>query len=381
MSIAGMLFYRGMTGAWSVLGLLAVLIWTGCAMPARSYVLLAPDYKDVNRMPALPLEAPADPFIFHPSDSDDLGSSIRLNDWSPMVYQWLTLDSLLKVHPNQAFVIIRNDTVIYENYREGDASALFPSYSVAKSFISALMGFALQDGLIGSMDDFVADYLPDMSADPRYRQVKLSHLLNHTSGLYHPLTVDGLLYYGNNLMKARRHMRFKYDPGTVQAYMNINTLLLGMLLEKQTGAPLSAYMQQKLWQPLGMEYDARWSTDRHDRVKPYCCIQAAARDYAKFGRLYLNKGEWQGQQLLDRQWVEQSIARDTTEGGTFGYHNSWYIGLGAYEDFLAIGLYRQHLYVHPGKNVIMVALNRKPKDRRQKKFNWEDALRQIVDQL
>lgn len=366
----------------SIAALLAAMFaWTGCAMPARSFVLLAPDHKDVNRMPAMELKAPPAPFQFHNATDSNLGTRIRLNDWSPMVYEWLTLDSLLKVHPNQAFVIIRNDTVLYEHYREGDASAQFPSYSVAKSFTSALVGFALQDGLINSMDDLVASYLPDMCADPRYQRVTLAHLLNHTSGLQHPLTVDGLLYYGNDLRKAKRHIRFKHEPGTVQAYMNINMLLLGAVLEKQTGEPLSAYMQKKLWSPLGMEYDARWSTDKHDRIKPYCCLQAAARDYAKLGRLYLNKGEWHGQQMLPREWVERSIARDTTDGGTFGYHNSWYIGLAGYDDFIAIGLYRQHLYVHPGKNIIMVALNRKPENKRQRKFNWEDALRQIVDQL
>lgn len=332
-------------------------------------------------MPAMELKASPVPFRFQATEKNALGSQIRINDWSPIVYEWLSLDSLLQVHPNQAFIIIRNDTVIYEHYREGDVSAQFPSYSVAKSFTSALVGFALQEGLIGSMDERLADHLPGMSDDPRYARVTLAHLLNHTSGLQHPLSVDGLLYYGNNLMKAKKYILFKHDPGTVQAYMNINIMLLGAVLEKLTGAPLSAYMQKKLWGPLGMEFDARWSTDKHNRIKPYCCLQAAARDYAKLGRLYLNKGEWQGRQLLSREWVEQSIARDTTAGGTFGYHNSWYIGLAGYEDFIAIGLYRQHLYVHPGKNIIMVSLNRKPKGKRQRKFNWEDALRQIVDQL
>lgn len=350
-------------------------------MPARSLVLLAPDYKDVNRMPALKVNAPDVPFRFEARTTDNLGKRILINDWSTRFYDRLLLDSVLSYHPNQAFLIIRNDTVIYERYREDDPMALFPSYSVAKSFVSALVGFALQDGLIRSENDLVKDYLPGLSDDSRYQQLTISHLLNHTSGLFHPLSIDGLLYYGNNLDKVRRYIRFHHEPGQVQAYMNVNTLLLGLILEKQTGAPLNVYLEKKLWKPLGMEQTARWSTDRHDRIKPYCCLQATARDYAKLGRLYLNGGEWQGQQLLDRDWVTGSISRDTTDGGTFGYHHSWYIGYKAYDDFMAIGLYRQYVYVNRTKNIIIVSLNRKPKNARHKRFNWEDAIRQVVDQL
>jgi CubicO group peptidase (beta-lactamase class C family) len=368
-------------GFFVLFSLTPVLFWSSCGMPARSFVLLAPDYKDVNRMPALDVNAPDVPFRFNASSTTDLGRKILVNDWSSRFYDRLYLDSLLSYHPNQAFVIIRNDTVVYERYREEDPQALFPSYSVAKSFVSALVGFALQDSLIGSECDLVVDYLPDLSDDPRYQRLTIEHLLNHTSGLFHPLTVDGLLYYGNDLRKVRRHIRFHHEPGKVQAYMNINTLLLGLILEKQTGAPLNAYLEKKLWKPLGMEQTARWSTDRHDRIKPYCCLQATARDYAKLGRLYLNGGNWEGQQLLDRDWVNHSISRDTTEGGTFGYHHSWYIGYKGYDDFMAIGLYRQYLYVNRAKNIIIVSLNRKPRNARQKRFNWEDAIRQVVDQL
>jgi CubicO group peptidase (beta-lactamase class C family) len=354
---------------------------SGCGMPARSFILLTPDHKDVYRMPALPLTAPPAPFRFQESANKDLGKRLRLNVWAPLVPVTRNLDQVLEWYPNQAFVIIRNDTVLYEYYREGKSAAQFPSYSVAKSFISALVGFALQDGLLGSINDPVAKYLPGICDDPRYGRVTLQHLLNHTSGMEHSLTIDGLLYYGNHIDKGFRHMRFVHEPGTNQAYMNINTLLLGFVLEKVTGAPLSTYMQQKLWTPLGMEYDAQWSTDRDGRIKPYCCLQAAARDYAKLGRLYMHKGEWQGQQLLNRSWIEQSIARDTTDGGTFGYHNSWYIGYGPYGDFLAIGLYRQHLYVYPEKGIVIVALNRRPHGKEEKKFNFEDFLHQLVDQL
>ena len=363
--------------------LLALTLFVaGCALPLRGIVYLHPDLKDHKWLHAHEMQAPAEPFRFHKAERNQVGARIGLNDWSPAVVPvWRSLDELVKAHPNQALVIIRNDTVLYERYDDGESERLHPSYSVAKSFTSALVGFAVQDGLIRSVDDLVADYLPGISKDERYARLKVKHLLNHTSGIEHPLTVDGLLYYGRNLKRANNYIRFKNEPGTNQAYMNMNIWILGQLLEKVTGAPLNEYMEAKLWIPLGMESNARWTADRGERIKPYCCIQATALDYAKFGRFYLKKGNWQGTQLLNREWIDWSLSRDTTEGGTFGYHNCWYLGYKDYNDFLAIGLYKQHLYVHPGKNIIIVSMNDRPRTKAQKDLNWEDICRQIVDQL
>jgi CubicO group peptidase (beta-lactamase class C family) len=171
-------------------------------MPFKAFFLLTPDHKDVHRMPAKELKAPQVPFQFHESADKGLGKRLKMNVWAPLVPVTRNLDQILEWYPNQAFVIIRNDTVLYEKYREGDPSAQHPSYSVAKSFTSALVGFALQDGLLGSINDPVAKYLPGICDDPRYAKVTLQHLLNHTSGMEHSLTIDGLLYYGNDLEKG-----------------------------------------------------------------------------------------------------------------------------------------------------------------------------------
>jgi CubicO group peptidase (beta-lactamase class C family) len=361
--------------------LLFTLTLAGCALPMRGVIYLHPDLKDHKWLHAHEIKAPEIPFQFHESEPNDLGKKIGLNDWSPAVVPvWRTLDEMVEAHPNQALVIIRNDSVLYEHYAD-NASTLHPSYSVAKSFTSALVGFAVQDGLIRSADDLIADYLPGISNDERYTRVKIKHLLNHTSGIEHPLTVDGLLYYGKNLKRANNYIRFKNEPGTNQAYMNMNVWILGQLLEKVTNAPLNEYMQAKLWIPLGMESDAYWTADRGERIKPYCCLQATALDYAKFARFYLKKGNWEGEQLLNREWIDWTLSRDTTEGGTFGYHNCWYIGYKDYNDYLAIGLYKQHIYIHPDKNIIIISMNDRPRTKAQKSLNWEDVFRQIVDQL
>ena len=363
--------------------LLAFLIFTvGCAVPMRGVIHLRPDLQDHNWLSARDVAAPETPFRFASAEPNNLGDRIGLNDWSPYVVPvWRTLNEFVKAHPNEALVIIRNDTVLYSHHNDGDRQKLNPSYSVTKSFTSALVGFAVQDGLIKSIDDYIADYLPGISKDSRYNRVKIKHLLNHTSGIEHPLTVDGLLYYGRNLKRANKYIKFKNEPGTNQAYMNMNVWILGQLLEKLTNTPLDEYLEKKLWIPLGMESPARWSADKKDRIKPYCCLQATALDYAKFGRFYLNKGNWQGKQLLNEDWITSTLSRDTTEGGTFGYHNCWYIGYKEYNDFMAIGLYKQHIYINANKNIIIVAMNNRPRTKDQKRLNWEDAFRQIVDQL
>jgi CubicO group peptidase (beta-lactamase class C family) len=356
-----------------------LVLATGCALTGHSLFRLNPDLKDHTWLKALPLKESDTPFHFATTTDTTWGTRLRVNDWSPPVVPiWRTLDELVRVHPNEALVIVRHDTVLFEHYAHTPGQ-LNPSYSVAKSFTSALVGFAVQDGLI-AMTDPVAKHLPGLSNDPRYELVTLAQLLNHTSGIEHPLVVDGLLYYGDRTERAKKFIRFKHLPGTHQAYMNMNIHLLGRVLEKVTGAPLNQYMQKKLWDPLGMQ-NARWSADADDHIKPYCCLQATALDYARFGRLYLNKGEWQGRQLLDREWIEQSIVRDTTQGGTFGYHNCWYIGYKDEMDFVAIGLYKQHLYINPRKGVIIVSLNDRPHGYAQRKLIWEDVCRQIVDQL
>ena len=354
----------------------------GCALPIRGVVYLRPDLKDHKWLHAHEMQAPETPFRFHEAEPNDFGNKVAVNDWSPYVVPiWRTINELVEAHPNQALLVIRNDTVLYEHYADDDKNTLHPSYSVAKSFTSALVGFAVQDGLIKSTDELIADYLPGISEDPRYSRLKIKHLLNHTSGIEHPLTVDGLLYYGKNLKRANNYIKFKNEPGTNQAYMNMNVWVLGQLLEKITGAPLNEYMQSKIWLPLGMESNARWTADKGERIKPYCCIQATALDYAKFGRFYLKKGNWEGDQLLSKDWVESTLARDTTEGGTFGYHNCWYIGHKEYNDFMAIGLYKQHIYINPNKNIIIISMNDRPRSKAQKALNWEDICRQIVDQL
>ena len=124
-----------------------------------------------------------------------------------------------------------------------------------------------------------------------------------------------------------------------------------------------------------------WSTDHSDVEKSFCCLSATALDYAKFGKLYLNKGLWEGKQVFSPQWYNQSIKRDTAQGSSYNYNYSWHIGLKEYNDYMAIGLYKQHIYVYPKKKIIIVLLNDRENKLKAERINWWFIFRQLVDQL
>ena len=157
--------------------------------------------------------------------------------------------------------------------------------------------------------------------------------------------------------------------------------MLGLILQRATGKKPSEYLTDKIWKPLGMCSNATWTVDKKGNDLTYCCMGATALDYAKFGRLFLNKGNWDAKQIVSSDWVNKSVARDTTEGSSFGYNYCWHIGEKAYGDFMADGLYKQHIYVHPDKNVIIVSMCNSEKKLKAERIRWRHVFRQIVDQL
>jgi len=164
--------------------------------------------------------------------------------------------------------------------------------------------------------------------------------------------------------------------------LNINIQLLGIILERSTAMPPSKYLEEKIWKPIQMCQEAVWATDRKNNIeKTYCCLGASTLDYAKFGRLYLNKGKWKGQQIISEEWYHKSIERDTTEGSSFNLNYSWHIGLKEYDDYMAIGMYKQHIYINRKKNIVMVLLNNKEGSLKAERVNWWNVFRQITDQL
>ncbi len=362
-----------------------VLVWQllvlQSCIPPKAIFLGQPDQNDVKRFKNNTIAKSGVPFKFHETQKQ-WGNLVKVNDWTSDLPVFASLETIVKEHSTQAFLLIHNDTILYEYYREGsNADELHSSYSIAKSVTSALTGIAIKEGYIKSINDMVTAYIPELNFKPEFEKLTLKHLLNHTSGIKYSLSSDAGIYYGNDLWKTINRIEFETLPGTKQSYININTQLLGVVLKRATGVSLSNYLQEKIWKPLGMESDATWSTDNKKLEKNFCCLNAVARDYAKFGRLYLNNGNWEGKEIIPSQWIEASLANDTTEGSSFAYNFSWHLGLKNYNDFMAIGLYKQHIYVNRDKNMIIVLLNHRENKLKAERVNWWYIFRQIADQL
>lgn len=275
-------------------------------------------------------------------------------------------ETFLENNNTVAFLIIRNDTIQYERYFKGYAQqSMVPSFSMAKSVTSILIGCAIDEGLIRSVDEPITRYIPELS-DRGFQKVTIRHLLQMTSGIKfnesysNPFGEAASFYYGRNLRAKIRKMKLQHEPGKKFAYVSGNTQLLGLVLERALkGKTITDYLQEKIWTPLGMEYDASWSIDRKKKglEKTFCCLNARARDFAKIGRLYKNKGNWNGKQIVSRKWVEESTTSDTTAGSAAFYKYQWWLPT-PNVDFMAEGILGQFVYVNPSKDLIIVRLGK-----------------------
>lgn len=353
---------------------------SGC-FAVRGVFLGYPDSNDIHRFSSNAIESGKDCFQFK-TDESGVGEGLKVNDRTSGSPYFVTLEELNNSRPVRSFLVIKNDTVLYSFYgKKITEETLHPSYSIAKSYTSALIGIAIKEGHINGVHDKVIDYIPELESLDGADKLEIEHLLNMTSGFKLKLSTDAVIYYGNNVLKALNQIEFAHAPGTYQEYININVQLLGLILHRSTGMKASEYLSQEIWQPINACSDAIWTIDKKGEDKTFCCMGATALDYAKFGRLYLNKGNWNGTQVVPEQWVETSLSRDTANGSSHGYNYLWHIGLKPYGDFMADGMYKQNIYVHPGKNIIIVVMCERDNKVAAERVRWRNIFRQIVDQL
>ena len=278
------------------------------------------------------------------------------------------LDSVLNRSNTVAFLIIRNDTILFEWYSpKNNDSSQFTSFSMAKSYVSAMIGIAINERKIANVNEPITNYLKELK-DPRFEKVTIEHLLNMRTGFDYkenynsPFGNVAVSYYGRNLERHLEKLRIKKEPDLNFEYVSIATQILGVILEKATGTTLSEYCEIKLWKPLGMEFPASWSLDRKNGTeKAFCCLNARAIDYAKFGRLFLNKGNWDGEQIISKDWVKKSTIKSSNSKDLFyGYH-WWHDGMPNNDgqvNFFAQGHLGQFTYMNPQKNTIIVRLGK-----------------------
>ena len=293
----------------------------------------------------------------------------------------VNLDAFLEHSPSIGFMIIRNDTILYENYFDKTTDKTdFTSFSIAKTVVGLLVGVAIYENKIQSVNDPVIKYLPEYKGLIS-EKVLLKHLLDQNSGLKLPNA--GNLYYTKNLPKLfEANITKREEPGTLYYYDNGNSQLLGMIVQRVANKPVSQYLEEKIWRHIGAESDLFWSLDKPlekgGMAKTFCCLNAKMRDYAKVARLLLNKGAWNGKQLVPKAWIEESIDGNRKQRTNYKYHNQlWSENLEA-GAFYAVGLYGQYLYVFPKKKLIFVNFA-KPNNTQHK--YWSELFMILSDQL
>jgi CubicO group peptidase (beta-lactamase class C family) len=367
---------------------------------------------DYKKFQYLDVKKPDVPFTFKKSIK---GISFDTITYDHKLYKF---DDFLDENNCVAFLIIRNDSILYEKYFDKrNEESFVPSFSMSKSIVSALVGIAIADGKIKSVDQPITDYLPELiKQDERFSKITIKDLLNMRSGILYkesynnPFGNAAKSYYGTNLLVQMNKLKIIDEPDKNFEYKSINPQLLSFIIERATGKKIPDYLEEKIWQPLGMEYDATWSIDsrRHKEAKAFCCLNARARDFAKFGRLYLDKGNWNGKQIIPKDWVEEStIVNKNTQNFFYSYlwwHNVEQTKISdtskakgnevsrittntdkegktvkylqkPMNDFFASGLLGQFIYVYPAKNVIIVRLGKKSE------VNWPGLFNKIAKEL
>jgi CubicO group peptidase (beta-lactamase class C family) len=263
--------------------------------------------------------------------------------------------------------------LLYERYFNGyDETSVNTSFSMAKSFASALVGIAIDEGHIKSVDEPITNYIPELlEKDERFKSITIRHLLTMSSGIkyeeggnlpWSEEADDTKTYYATDLRElALKNCRIEGKPSEYFEYNNYNPLLVGMILERSTGMSVSRFMEEELWKPLGMEADGSWSLDstKSGFEKMESGVNARARDFARFGLLFANEGTWRGKQLISRGWVEESTRPDATTDPSSDYQYFWWVNTpDGKRHFSAQGNYGQYIYVAPEKDLVIVRLGK-----------------------
>lgn len=399
---------------WAIailLGLLALALLIATLHYPLEYVrrVIAWGESDVRdyleNFPQRPLEAAPEPFAFDEEPSEE-----RVSALFERILEIDDFEAFLEANDTQAFLVIQDDAIIYEKYLNGtQRDSMLTSFSVAKSFTTALIGIAIEEGYIGSVHDPITDYLPELlERDPRFGEVTIRDLMMMAAGLEYQAMRIGLFngddvlttYYPDQRQLALENTHIVDPPGEYFLYNKYHPQLLGLILERSTGVSVTEYLQEKLWNPLGMEFSGSWSLDSEASgfEKMEAGVNARAIDFAKLGRLYLEKGTWDGVQVMPTEWVAESTQVDPSRQretyypdemgqiiyGTLNGHYKYmwygYARDGDDYDFAAEGDHGQFIYVSPHNNLIIVR-NGTEYGSDQSWYGWIESFYQFASEL
>jgi CubicO group peptidase (beta-lactamase class C family) len=293
----------------------------------------------------------------------------------------LSIQDYLGRNPTTGLLIAKDDTILYEHYQYARTDRdRFLSQSMAKTITSMLIGIAVSEGKIKSIDDPVSAYVPGLAA-VEYGKTSIRSLLHMSSGVDFTEVYDGkddiatlardLFGSGKDPVASVAQFNTRVaPPGTRWHYASVETEILGLVLRAATGGAVADYLHEKIWQPIGAEADASWAIDGTGQEITFCCFNAVLRDYARFGRLLAHDGAWEGRQVIPRQWLVDATTVQPTDAYLapktatpyFGYGYQVWLLPGEARRFALLGIRGQIILVDPASKLVMVhtAVRQKP---------------------
>lgn len=358
--------------------LIIVGIWLGFHKQIQALYVSLNSFKDENLAYTFQHTPQIQPVAVIESGNQEVfqfdeGERMQMPESFSFQGQEYSVEEFLEKTRTTALMVIKDDAIRYETYyMGGDENTVFSSNSIGKSFVSALFGIAVSEGYIESVDDPLGKYIAEFRGT-ELETIPIRACLQMASGIgfdedkdMSPFSLKTLL--GVPAMKVIAKYGVQEPPFTYRRYLSINTEILGEIIVQATGRSLADYMEEKLWTQIGAQQDAYW-TLCNGKELAMGGLSISLRDYARFARLYLNQGNYNGKQIIPKQWIEDSLdasAEYSRPGANnepynaIGYGYQWWIPEGNEGEFAAIGVYGQWIYVNPAQNTIIIKMSADP---------------------
>jgi len=321
-----------------------------------------------------------------PLRASDPEATIGITDSKHSSYR--SFDELLEQNHTRAFLVVRDDVVVYERYFRGASpTTQLPSFSMSKTFAAVLVGCALEDGVLGSTGDRLVSYVPELASKPGYGDITLEHLLRMTPGIdfVEDSYAGGAFYYTTDLRARMYSYDVKWPPGSHYLYGSISMQLLWDAMNRRLGGKsVARYFEERVWSRIGAEQPAAWSLDSSSSgiEKLFGGFSATTRDHARVGLLFLHGGSMNGHSVVSPEWVRESLALDpiagvvhTTDGNVRRGKYQWFWSLDG-RSYFAKGYRGQYVFVIPDKRTVFVRFGDEYGD-----VEWPALFERIADSL
>ncbi|MFC6440652.1 serine hydrolase [Bowmanella sp. JS7-9] len=382
---------------WSRIGLLVLVI--GACYVAWQWPLLVRLYKVVTLYDEdkivnnfLHMEDAFPTKVLQPSSNPQLLTPALAELPAQFEFDGHMLDTqaFLADSRTTGLIVLKDAQILYEHYWQGMSDdSTHMSFSLAKSFLSALIGIAVEEGAIGSIEEPVTRYAPELKGSG-YDGVRIKDVLQMSSGVgfnedYGDFFSDinrfsRTVALGQPFNEFATTLQREFEPGTYNQYVSIDTQVLGMVLVNATGKPLTEYLQEKIWQPAGMASQAYYLTDFTGMELALGGLNVTLRDYARFGLLYLHNGQRDGLQIVPSHWIHDSVTADAphlqpgdnpASKHKYGYGYQWWLPDGRDDEYQGQGIYGQYIVIDPDKHIVIVKTSANHRYNDQS-LRWQD---------